>query len=381
MITNTNIETTVVAPNAKSVGFKGIAQSSGFAPIAPVAPSEKAGAQTVHWSWSCRKLTAPDFQLEDPATSAPPIAGDVALVRVEVTEFHKHITTAENRRLRLYPGAQFVGVFGNRYAAAAFEAEVQGTHNLNMLTGAGMIGTVKSKHHSAADPTQLSIIGFVRGADGARLNLKGQLFHPVATRPMTKNLIYIIGTNMNSGKTTTAARLIKSLCNQGLNVAACKLTGSVSNRDQDELTAAADHQVIDFSDFGFPSTYLCSREELLKLFRAMMHELTPRTPDVVLVEFADGMLQRETAMLLAEPEILNATRGVVLTAGGSLSALWGVTRLRELGYHVIGVSGRFTSAPLAMREFTENDSNIPVACSADSGDELAALVRGALATE
>ena len=32
-------------------------------------------------------------------------------------------------------------------------------------------------------------------------------------------------------------------------MAACKLTGSVSNRDQDELAAAASHEVIDFSDF------------------------------------------------------------------------------------------------------------------------------------
>src|SRR6266516_5379932 len=117
---------------------------------------------------------------------------------------------------------------------------------------------------------------------------------------------------MNSGKTTTAARLTNGLTNAGLNVAACKLTGSVSNRDQDELAAAASHEVIDFSDFGFPSTYLCSKEELIELFHGMLAEVSADDPDVVIMELADGLLQRETAMLLAEPEIKQAARGLIL---------------------------------------------------------------------
>jgi len=342
------------------------------------ATPEKQGQASIHWSWACRKVdTSARIRLEESASPAP-VAGDVALVRVESTDFHKHITTAENRRLRLYPGAQFVGVFGNRYAAAAFEAEVQGTANLNMLTGAGMIGTVKSKHYQVAEPTRLSLVGFLRDTNGGRLNLKQRLFHPTPERRLPRNLIYIVGSGMNSGKTTTAARMIKSLCNLGIDVAACKLTGSVSNRDQDEMTAAGEHPVIDFSDFGFPSTYLCPKEELLQLFYAMMNELAPRDPDVVLVELADGLLQRETAMLLSTPEIQKASRGVILAAGGSLSALWGVDRLRRLGHTVVAVSGKFTSSPLSMREFTENDSNIPVASSADNGDELAVRVQAML---
>ena len=374
-IMNADTNTIVVEPGRNGIGLNETVLPT---PFPRGTTPDKSSTPSIHWSWACRKVNASRIPLEDPASAAPPVAGDVALVQVETTEFHKHITTAENRRLRLYPGAQFVGVFGNRYAAAAFEAEIQGICNLNMLTAAGMIGTVKSKHHHSADPTQLSLIGFLRDTDGRRLNLKQRLFQPAKERRLPKNILYIVGSGMNSGKTTTAARLIKSLCRMGLNVAACKLTGSVSNRDQDEMAAAAEHQCIDFSDFGFPSTYLCPKEELMDLFYTMMTELTPGDPDIVLVELADGVLQRETAMLLAEAEILRAGRGVILTAGGSLSALWGADRLRELGHNVVAVSGRFTSSPLAMREFTENDSNIPVASSADTGDELAQRVRALL---
>src|SRR5881409_2753779 len=128
----------------------------------------------IYWSWACRKVrSAAGLELEElPAPRPSP--GDVALLSVNTMGFHKHITTAENRRLRLYPGAQFIGVFGNRYASDAFEAEVEGLEHLDMLTAAGMIGTVKSKHRDALDPTQISLVGLLRDVGGERLNLKNR---------------------------------------------------------------------------------------------------------------------------------------------------------------------------------------------------------------
>ena len=261
-----------------------------------------------------------------------------------------------------------------------------GTDNVALLTGAGMLGTVKSKFANMTDPTQLTFVGFVRGRDGQRLNLKKELFRPVAVRRMPAKLIYVVGTSMNSGKTTTCARLIRALSDLGMKVAACKLTGSVSNHDPDELAAASALKVTDFSDFGFASTYLASKEELLELFHAMLTDVAAASPDVVIMELADGVLQRETAMLLKDPEIKRAGKGVVLSAGGSISALWSVDYLRQLGHRVIAVSGRITSSPLGMREFIENDSNTPVASSLNTHDrntgvDLGAKVRSFLMNE
>jgi len=345
-----------------------------------------AGGMGIYWSWACRKVkSASGLELEESPT-APPVPGDLALLRVDEMGFHKHITTAENRRLRLYPGAQFVGVFGNRYASDAFEAEVVGIEDIGLLTGAGMIGTVKSKYGNMADATRLSLVGFARGADGQRLNLKKELFRPTTSRQKPANLIYVVGTSMNSGKTTTCTRLIRALSDLGLKVAACKLTGSVSNHDPDELAAASAHKVTDFSDFGFASTYLASKEDLMDLFHAMLADVAAVSPDVVVMELADGLLQRETAMLLNDPEIKQAGRGIVLSAGGSISALWCADHLQKLGYRVIAVSGRFTSSPLAMREYAENDSNIPVVSSlnthdSNTGTDLGTRIRAFLVNE
>src|SRR5260370_21642054 len=105
----------------------------------------------------------------------------------------------------------------------------------------------------------------------------------------------------------------------------------------------------------------------MDLFYVMMSEVAAGDPDVVVMELADGLLQRETAMLLAEAEMQRVVKGVVFTAENSLSALWGAERLRKLGYQVVAVSGKFTSSPLAMREFSQSDPNSPVVSSAGSG--------------
>jgi hypothetical protein len=336
----------------------------------------------VHWSWACRRLDCLAAPVPlDNSKAAKPVPGDLALVRVEKAGFHKQLTTADNRRMRLYPGAQFVGVFGNRYASDAYEAEVEGVKDLSLLTGAGMIGTVKSKHGTMAEPTRISLVGFVRGRSAKRLNLKELFFKPTQSRRRPANLIYIVGSSMNSGKTTTAARLIRGLSDLGLKVVACKLTGSVSNHDPDELAAAAARKVIDFSDYGFASTYLCSKKNLIDLFHTMLADVADVAPDVVLMELADGLLQRETALLLTDPEIKQAGRGVVLSAAGSISALWGVQHLRRLDHRVIAVSGKFTSSPLAMREYSQHDSDVPVFSSAGNCSELAQRVGSFLSKE
>ena len=52
--------------------------------------------------------------------------------------------------------------------------------------------------------------------------------------------------------------------------------------------------------------------------------------------------------------------------------------MREMNYRVIAVSGKFTSSPLAMREYSQNDSNIPVVSSLGTGADLAGRVRSFL---
>jgi hypothetical protein len=237
-----------------------------------------------------------------------------------------------------------------------------------------MIGTVRSRHRSIGKPTTVRLLGFLASEQGKLLNLSDMTFRPSKPLRRVNNLVAVVGTGMNAGKTTSCVHLIKSLSSQGVRVAACKLTGSVSNRDQDEMKAAGAVKVVDFSDYGFPSTYLMDKDKLLQLFNTMMADLEIYQPDIVVMEIADGVLQRETRLLLEDEWLRKQLAGVMLAADNALSARFGVDLLVKLQQRVLGVTGLLTSSPLCMREFSEI-SDVPVAASAGDLEPLGLLVR------
>ncbi len=355
-------------------------------PASPITPS--AGTDPVHaptkvpipvpesakWGWALRRLSESEVRLEPPVPSSPPRVGDVAVVRVAQLGYHTSLVTTDNRKRRIYPGDLLAGVFGHRYATDAYEAEVDGTEDLSLLTAGGMIGTVRSRHRGMAHPTSLEFVGYLADAEGTRVNLKERFFRPPAGPVGPAHpLIVVVGTGMNSGKTTVLSQTLHGLSRQGLRVAAGKLTGSVSNRDVDEMRSADAASVIDFSDYGFPSTYLADRTELAQLWEAILAEGAEGHPDLQLMEIADGVLQRETAMILRDDRFRRRTTGVILAADCAISALGAVEELRGLGYTLLGVSGAFTSSPLFVREFRSR-SALPVLPSTGGGEELAASV-------
>ena len=328
--------------------------------------------EDIKWSWACRILDHFSYML-DTSSSIEPNVGDLALVQIGRIGYHSSLVTINNKKLRIYPGDLVVGVFGNRYATDALEGQVNGLQNLSILTAAGMIGTIKSKHQDFGKPTNVSFVGFLNNEKGQRINLKELKFHRSVAKSEIKNLIVVVGTGMNAGKTTASSKLIRRLSERGLKVAACKLTGSVSNRDQDEMRSAWAITVIDFSDYGFPSTYLCTKEELMALFNTMLSDIENTNPDIIVMEVADGILQRETAMLLTDSLIKGMVKGIVLAAESAPAALYAVQNLENIGYNVIAVSGMMTSSPLSVKEFEEH-CEVPVCSSADSCKQLTDII-------
>lgn len=335
------------------------------------AVAETAAVGTLRWTWACRDLDR-SFQLV-PSEAAAARAGDVALVRVDKVGYHGKITTADQARMRLYPGDTLVTVFGNRYATDAYEGRVGFNDELHMLTGAGMVGTVTAKHKNMKAPTQLSLLGFLANEWGQQINLKSLKFKPTKADDAINNIVLLVGTGMNSGKTTAGAKLVKGLLAQGLRVASCKVTGSVSHQDLHEMCSTGAHDARDFSNYGFPSTYLCEQDELIQLFETMVADASKVKPDVIVMEIADGVLQRETQMLLQHAGVLRRVQGVVHTASCSASALFGISQIERCGHRVIAISGVITSSPLFVRELAAQ-TTIPVCSSVGAGEGLAQQV-------
>ena len=162
-----------------------------------------------------------------------------------------------------------MAAFGTRYATAQFEGYVPGHVNqeLHILGAGGTIGVIESMHYKYEDigPTKLRMVGLAVDRKGRVINTKKMMQREMipfsgAAASATK-VILSLGSSMDSGKTTSAAYLVHGLKSAGLKVAYIKLTGTVYTKDCDLVWDLGADAVADFSDYGFPSTYMCDQEE------------------------------------------------------------------------------------------------------------------------
>lgn len=296
-----------------------------------------------------------------------PQVGDVAIF--EVLSLGKHLTIqADSKRIiKIMPGDQIMAAFGNRYATEQFEGYVpeECQTEFHILGAGGTVGWVHSTHARfiGGGPTRLRIIGYATDARGSVINTKKQkqadmLSFSGLAAAETK-IILSVGSSMDSGKTTTAAYLVHGLVRQGRRVVFIKLTGTVFTKDCDLNYDLGADQALDFGTMGFPSTFLCNQGELLDLYETLVHRALDSEPDYVVIEIADGIYQRETKMLLTDPQFMQTVHKVIFSACDSLSAVHGVQTLRQWGIEPFALCGMFTTSPLLIKEVREN-IDVPV---------------------
>lgn len=316
----------------------------------------KANLENAKITWSLRDIQAQNYHLVTHPENYSPNVGDVIGASVLKVNNHTRVYSFENKYLRLFKGDVIYGVLGYRYASDAFHADTIDMRNLHLLTNAGLIGTVKEKHSNISEATKLKFEGVIINNGNEVLNLKTALFHPGNSNFNYPPVIFVVGSGMNSGKTTTTAGIGRALFESGMRVALLKVTGSVSQRDIFEFESTSVNYTADFSDYGFPSTYLGNPDELEALFTKMLLDANSSHPDIVLAEIADGILQRETQILLKSKLAMKSCIGVILTAPCACSALALTEKTKQIGHSPIAVTGIITNSPLFMKEFSQYDT-------------------------
>src|SRR5699024_3456341 len=188
-------------------------------------------------------------------------------------------------------------------------------------------------------------------------------------------VIAVLGTAMNSGKSTTMACLINGLTQAGRRVSAGKITGTGAGNDPMIYHDAGAQQVLDFTDFGYPTTFQLNMTQLRALTVGVIDALTDTDTDVVVVEIADGIYQEETARLLRDDLFQGLIDQVVFAASDALGARAGVHELQSVGLRVAVASGVMTASPLATAEACMVLGDVPVIPTYDltHPDEAAAL--------
>lgn len=291
-------------------------------------------------------------------------AGDLAIFEVVELGRHEAAQMADGKVRSIFPGDRIMAAFADRYATSQFEGYVpdQPQPLYHMIAAGGVIGIVKSKHWSLKDiePTTVRLVGYCCAKDGAVINLKFKYAERHAFRGQVgPKVILSIGSTMDSGKTTTAAFVSRGLAVAGHNVGFIKLTGTCHTKDREFVLDCGATAVSDFSDVGYPSTFMVPKEEILDIYQTLLDRMAPNAHDLIVMEIADGLMQRETMFLLKDERFMRTISKVVFSCGDSLSAFHGVELLRSWGIEVAAISGRFTMSPLLVNEVRDN-LNVPV---------------------
>ncbi|MBB3764051.1 AAA family ATPase [Sphingomicrobium lutaoense] len=282
-----------------------------------------------------------------------PRTGDLVLARVERIRYQRRIELTNGRKANLTPGDLIIVAYGDRYATDQFEAEVPGdlgpTH---LVAVGGVAGDMLSKNSSIKPATEILPLGLIANADGKPLNLhdfRVRLDHAFDdnTRPKT---ICVLGTSMNSGKTTTNLAMVQGLTRAGYRVGVAKVTGTGSGGDYWQMVDSGATCTVDFTDAGYSATYKLPIADIEAITIELVTHLSQQNLDVILLEVADGLYQEQNLKLLGTETFKSLIDEIFFAAGDAMGGGLGIGRAEMFGYRVIGLSGKLTASELLIRE-------------------------------
>jgi len=234
-----------------------------------------------------------------------PRIGDLVYGAISWIGQHSSLENSSGRIHMIYDGTKAIFVFANRYAPDFYEGlmpdEIR--EQVDLLSQSGIIGIVKTKNSMIKDPTRVKILGYV--------------------------------------------------CNES------------SLKDILHMNDAGANPYADFTYLGYPSTYLLPKDELLGIFNQLDLKYANNPKNFWVVEFADGIIQRETSMLLNSPEVTSRIHKLIFCANDAFGAIGGLNILENFGLEPDALSGICSSSPLHVRELS-SFSNIPVFSSTEA---------------
>ncbi len=284
----------------------------------------------------------------------PPQAGDILLARVVSLGQHGRIELVGGRRSHMFIGDEVIVAYGERYAADQFHSKLPADlSECDLVAAGGIASQVIEKNSRIKKATRIAPIGLLADASGLPLNLaQSALRTPERNIEARQKLqvIAVVGSAMNAGKTTTAANIVHCLKRAGIKVAACKATGTGAGGDVWRLLDAGASPVLDFTDAGLASTYNVPPAEIKTALRLLIANIASSGAQTIVIEVADGLFQKETSDLLKSPYFRSLVDHIAFAAGDAISAAAGVQILDAWGYSPSAISGALTASPLAVAE-------------------------------
>jgi len=241
------------------------------------------------------ELTHTETIMDNPETALPCEMGTVLAAEIlEDKTIYNELELPSGRMSKLKKGDIVAVALGQRRALKGFVGDLPKSlypndiiHLLNMGGVAGVCTSANSTE--VGDPMRIRILGGIT-RDGKQLNIAQKtLFEPKSTMISTVPLIIVTGTSMDSGKTTVAIEIVKSLTRMGMKLAGTKLTGVGAMRDLYKMQDYGVYNAVSFVDAGITSTANIDDETMANVTRGALDYLSADNPDAIIIEFGDGL--------------------------------------------------------------------------------------------
>ncbi|MFE8101463.1 DUF1611 domain-containing protein [Brenneria goodwinii] len=301
------------------------------------------------WAFSTRRID-PALVAGIDADVTAATAGQLILGRVVSIGQHQRIQLVVGRHATLYPGDLVVLPCGARYAPDQFEGVAEiAADGCDMLAGGGCLGRMVNRHERIKPPTRVQPLGRLTGAGGNVLDT-ADFALPRTAASVSVPVIAVLGTAMNSGKTTAAVALSRGLTLAGWRVASLKGTGTGSFGDFNEYVDTGVAFVADFTDAGMVTTFSEPLSRVLRGIEDLRAAAVCAGAEIVVLEIADGIFQQETAALIADPGFRSRLSGVIFACGDAVAASGGVAELARHGVKPFALTGMLSCSPMASAE-------------------------------
>ena len=307
--------------------------------------------------------------------------GDVVLVRVrEVNTAYPTVETPEVNEVVLERGQLVVGVLGNRKALRGFSGKpplyLHRGASMHLLNKGGVMGECTAFNRDLGWPAAVDYVGTV-ARDGRALNLRDDALAFVEGELPTVPVILVMGTCMNSGKTTVCKQILRMFSEKGFTVHAGKVAGVACLQDTQGMREAGAKKVLSFMDFGLPST--TEVDDLAKVARSLVHHLAEGRPDFIILEMGDGILGGyQVASVFDDQEFMGISVCTMLCAN-DLMGVWGAVQWMNQHGKVPQarrpalISGPVTDSGEGIR-YIEDHWGIPAANAFDSAGKICTLL-------
>jgi hypothetical protein len=293
----------------------------------------------------------------------PAKAGTVVAGRVLNSKTgYNSLEDVHGRFVTLHPGDVIAGALGRRDALYGYSGsvpeKVEVGDVLDVLNLGGVIGVGAQAAPGIGEAFHVEILGSVlefphlNHRVGIPACVERAALAPVELPKDLPPVVTLLGTSMDSGKTTAAAVMIAELTRRGSRVAAGKLTGVALRRDILAMQDCGAEPVALFTDFGVVTT---DEKNAVAATHSLLGHLAESDPDIIVLEMGDGLLGTYGVNALLEDQALRGVmNNIVLCAQDPVGA-WGAVQLLKDRYGLEAnlVSGRVTDTPVGRRYCTE----------------------------